>query len=401
MILFWGTRIKVGIIGKPNCGKSTLFKAITQKNVEIASYPFTTIQPNLGVAFISQKCPCTELEVKCNPRNSKCVNGTRLIPVNILDVAGLVPGAAEGKGLGNQFLDNVREASVLIHVLDMSGKTNEKGEPAKNHDPSIDKEFIENEIDQWFLSIFQKNWRTYSKMIHMQHLKIEDFLSEKLSGVGITKELVSEALRKLDLNHDPEQWNENDFKSFIVTLRKHSKPMIYACNKMDADGAEERFNKLKEKYPNEIFIPTSAESELALKNAAEHNLIKYVPGSSSFEVIGNLNEKQKNALELIKSKILNKYGSTGVQKVLNQAIFNLLNYIVVYPVEDETHYSDKKGNVLPDAILLKKGSTALDLAYKIHTEIGDKFIRAIDARTHRIIGKDHELKNRDIIKIVV
>jgi len=394
-------KMKVGIIGKPSAGKSTLFKAITQKDVEIANYPFTTIQPNLGVAFVTQECPCKELNVICSPQNSKCLNHIRLIPINVLDVAGLVPGASEGKGLGNQFLDTLREASVLIHVLDLSGKTDEKGEQTENHDPAIDKEFVEQEIDAWFLNIFQKNWSEYSKKIHMQHLKLDEFLAEKMSGLGITKELVQNALRNLKLDSDPLTWTKEDFPKFILHMRKESKPMIYACNKMDLDGANERFEDLKKKYPNDLFIPTSAECELALKNAADHGFISYIPGADTFEITHELNEKQKHALGIINDKILKKYGSTGIQEALNRAVFDLLDYIVVYPVEDETHYKSKKGNILPDAILLKNKSTALDLAFKIHTEIGEKFVKAIDVRTHRIIAKDHVLKNRDIIKIVV
>ena len=110
-------------------------------------------------------------------------------------------------------------------------------------------------------------------------------------------------------------------------------------------------------------------------------------------------EKQKQGLDYIKTNVLDKYGSTGVQKCVEEAV-KMLDLIVVYPVEDETHLTDKEGRILPDAHFMKRGSTAKDLAYKVHTDIGDHFIRAIDAKTHRIIGADHELKDGDVIRIV-
>ncbi|MEM4201360.1 MAG: GTPase, partial [Nitrososphaerales archaeon] len=111
----------VGIVGKPNTGKSTFFNAATLMNVPMANYPFTTIQPNYGVAYLRKDCVCKRLNVKDNPVNSVCVNGVRLIPVKLVDVAGLVPGASQGRGLGNKFLDDLRQADALIHVVDASG----------------------------------------------------------------------------------------------------------------------------------------------------------------------------------------------------------------------------------------------------------------------------------------
>jgi len=104
-------------------------------------------------------------------------------------------------------------------------------------------------------------------------------------------------------------------------------------------------------------------------------------------------------LEYIKTHVLDKFGSTGVQKCIEEAV-KMLDLIVVYPVEDETHLTDKEGRILPDAYLIPRGSIAKDLAYKVHTDLGDHFIRAVDARTHRIIGSDHKLKDGDVIKIV-
>ena len=118
----------IGVVGKANVGKSTFFKAATLAEVEIGNYPFVTIKANSGVGYVKVKCVDQEFGVQCDPRKGYCKNGIRFVPVELIDVAGLVPGAHEGKGMGNQFLDDIRQADVLIHVIDGSGGTNEKGE---------------------------------------------------------------------------------------------------------------------------------------------------------------------------------------------------------------------------------------------------------------------------------
>ena len=148
-------------------------------------------------------------------------------------------------------------------------------------------------------------------------------------------------------------------------------------------------------------IPTCSEAELALRQAQSYNIIHYIPGDSDFEILKeDIDVKQRNALDFVKKNILQRFGSTGVQQCLNTSVFDVLGLIVVYPVENENKLTDSKGNVLPDVYLLPKGSTALDLAYKIHTDIGDRFIGAIDCRTKKKIGKDHVLGDGDVVKIL-
>ena len=373
----------IGLVGCPNSGKSTFFKALTLIPVEIASYPFTTIKPNQGIGYVTAKCPCKELGVKCNPKNSKCINGIRFIPVKLMDVAGLVPDAHLGKGLGNQFLDDLMQASGLIHILDCSGRTNPEGKPEKT-DPKEIIKVLEREIDEWIKGIIKRNLEKVRKKAEIRKIPIEKALAEQLSGLGIKEEDIKEARKKADLESE----------EFASILRKISKPILIAANKIDLPEAQENYEKIK----NENVIPCSAEMELALKLAEKSGLIKYIPGSSNFEILRDLPENQKNALDKIKL-ILEKYGSTGVQKCLNKIVFEVLNQIVVYPVENENKFSDKKGNVLPDAYLLPKDSKARDLAYKIHTDFGDKFITAINCKTKMNIGNS-ELKDGDIIKIV-
>ena len=376
-----------GIVGCPNSGKSTFFKALTLVNVEIASYPFTTIKPNQGVAFASSECPCKKLGVICSPKNSRCESGVRYIPIRILDVAGLVPGAHEGKGLGNQFLNDLTQASGLIHVLDASGNTNAEGRPENGWDPEKTIGVLENEIDEWIRDISAKAFQKSRIISKTQKKPIERLLADQLSGLGITEEHIKKALKE----SDPEGL------AFASALRSISKPILTAANKIDLPEAQENFHSLKSKFHA---IPCSAEAELALKEAAKHSLINYVPGSRNFEVTGPLSDKQKSALDFIRRNVLEKFGSTGVQSCLNTLIFDVLGMIVVYPVADINKFSDQHGHVLPDAHLVPKGTTLKELAFRIHSDIGENFLGGL-SQDRKKIGAEYELKDGDVVEILV
>jgi len=390
--------LQIGLLGKANVGKSTFFSAATETPVPIGNFPFTTIQPNIGVAYVKADCACKHFGIK--HQNPLCVNGTRFIPVKLIDVAGLVPGAHEGKGLGNQFLDDARQAEVLIHVVDIAGTTDIQGHPVPigTHNPLEDVEFVEDEFDQWFIDILRREWDKLTREIEQKRAKLTDGIAKRFTGLGIKDYQVQDVLHKLELaSKNPKEWNDSDIQTFVKELRKNTKPIIIAANKADLCKDLDIIKKI----PDSIVIPCSAETELLLRKATKAGIVNYQSGDEQFSVVENkeILPQQQKALDLVNT-VFSKINSTGIQKILNIAVFDLLKLIVVFPVEDETKLTNKNGDVLPDAKLLPQDSTAKDLAGLIHADIAKGFLHAIDCKTKQRIGGDHKLKNGDVIKII-
>jgi len=389
--------LQIGLLGKANVGKSTFFSAATETPVPIGNFPFTTIEPNVGVAYVKSECACKHFGI--NHKNDLCVNGTRFIPVKLIDVAGLVPGAHEGKGLGNQFLDDARQAEVLIHVVDIAGTTDIQGQPVPigSHDPLEDIQFVNEEFDQWFLDILKREWEKLTREIDQKRAKLTDGIAKRFTGLGIKDYDVQDVLQKLGLiSKNPKDWTDVDLLTFVKELRRNTKPIIIAANKADLCKDIDILKKITEPV-----ILCSAETELLLRKASKAGIVNYEPGDDTFTIVEGkeILPPQQKALDVVKT-VFSKIHSTGVQKILNTAVFESLKFIVVYPVEDESKLTNKDGDVLPDAKLLPQESTAKELAGLIHADIAKGFLHAIDCKTKQRIGSDHKLKNGDVIKIV-
>src|SRR3989338_2675009 len=388
--------MQIGIVGKPNVGKSTFFKAATLMDVLIANYPFATIKPNHAMAYVKIKDLAAEYGKVSNPREGYVKSGWRFVPFELIDVAGLVEGASEGKGLGSEFLNDLSGADAFIQVVDMSGETDAEGKPIENYYPGNDIKFIERELDLWYLGIFRKIWSSFARTMEMQKKNFADAVAKQFSGLKVSDEDIKAVMLKLKINFEkPSLWNEADLLEFSRALRRYTKPMIIAANKMDRPNSEDNFSRVKKEFDYPV-IPCFAEGELSLRQADKAGLISYIPGEKSFEV-KQVNEKQKAALDDIK-KIMDKYGSTGIQEVMNKVVFDILKYIAVFPAS--LKMTDSKGNILPDCYLMPPGSTALDFAFKLHTDIGKSFVKAVSLRTKQAVGKDYVLKHLDGLEIM-
>lgn len=392
----------IGVVGKTNVGKTTFFSAATLVDAPRENRPFVTIEPNEGVGYVRVASVCIEFGVKCQPKYGWCNGKNRYVPVKLLDVAGLVRGAHEGRGLGNKFLDDLRKASVNILVVDASGSTDPEGNPVPplTHDPLEDVVIVKEEFSHWVASILERSKpKLRGKLIG--GAPPDEALHEILTGLEISREVIRGALETLKLPKSPLDWSPGDLLAFSRQVLKLGKPFVIAANKIDVQGAERNLEKLRESLEEPV-VPVSAEAELILRKASKAGLIKYEPGDSDFEVVdeAKLNQSQLRALEMIRERVLSKYGSTGVQESLEKSVFDVLGAKVVFPVENDTKLSDKDGNILPDAIIMPKESTVLDLAWKIHSEIARKALYGIDVRNKMRVSLDHVLRNRDVIKIV-
>jgi len=388
---------KIGLVGKPSVGKSTFFNAATMNDVPEGAYPFTTIDPSMGEAYVRVDCAAPEFEHACTPNHGYCDDGVRFVPTKLVDVAGLVPGAHDGRGLGNQFLSDLNETDVLVHVVDFTGETDLEGESTEDHDPREDIDFLENELDMWYLDILEKGIERYRSGYQGEDGDVETDLAEQLSAFKTSEEEIKQVILSLDLELDPDAWDADDREELAREIRIRTKPMVIAANKMDKPAAQANWEPVTTdpEYEHLTFVPVSAHAEKALKNGAEQDVLDYRPGDSDFEVTADLPEEKAAGLERVRG-FIDDFDGTGVQQTLETALFEELEAIAVFP---GARKPQDDGTFLQDCFVPPDGSTAEDFAYFLHTDIGDGFLHAHDVRSQRRIGADTELDHRDVVEI--
>jgi hypothetical protein len=386
--------LSLALAGKPNAGKSTFYTAATMADVDVANYPFTTIDANRGISYARARCPCLDREERCG----NCEDGKRYVAVELVDVAGLVPGAHEGRGLGNQFLDELTNADAILNVVDASGGTDEEGEPVEvgTYDPLDEVDFVREEMDQWLAGIIARNWESVERKSRSPDFDIDEALADLLTGFGASEYDVAAALRTLDYPADPIQWTDREREALAREIRVRTKPLVLVANKADI-APPENLRRIAE--TDVLSVPATADGELALRKGAEAGVVDYDPGDEEFTIVGDLTDGQRNGLEQIR-EVMAEYGGTGVQQAIDTAVYDLLDHVTVYPVQNESKWTDGQGEVLPDAFLVPRGSTPKDLAYAVHSDIGDGYLHAVDARSNRRISESYELEEGDVVKIV-
>ncbi|RDI70274.1 redox-regulated ATPase YchF [Halopelagius longus] len=390
---------KIGLVGKPSVGKSSFFNAATMNDVPEGAYPFTTIDPSVGEAYVRVECAAPEFDESCTPSVGFCDDGVRFVPVKLVDVAGLIPGAHEGKGLGNQFLTDLNEADVLVHVVDFSGETDIEGEPTEGHDPREDIDFLEDELDMWYLDILEKGLDRYRSGYNGEEKNVEEDLAEQMSAFKTNKDEIKQVILGLGLGLDPEEWDDDDKEAVAREIRKRTKPMVIAANKMDKPVAQENYEEITSDpdYDHLSFVPASAHAEKALKKAAESGVVDYRAGDGDFEIVGDISEEQEAGLEQIREFVA-EFDGTGVQAALETALFDEMGAIAIFPGSANGR-GDTQG-VFRDCFILPEDSTTEDFAYHLHSDIGDGLLHGIDCHTKRQVGADHVLSHRDVVEIV-
>ncbi|KAI8853428.1 P-loop containing nucleoside triphosphate hydrolase protein [Chytridium lagenaria] len=368
--------ILIAFVGKPSAGKSSFLNAVSDAAAKVGNFPFTTIKPNHGVAYVTVDCPCKRFgkESQCAPKHGKCDMGKRYVPIKMLDVAGLVPGASSGEGLGNQFLDDLRTADMLIHIVDVSGTTDAAGKVTQGYDPINDIDWLRSEIHSWIFGNLMKRWGG----IVRRHVALKSPIAEtfqgQLSGYGANLAVCQRTIDRSGIKEPLEKWEESTVSSFVDAFLDERFPTVIALNKIDLPDSDKNIEKICRKYDSSRIVLTSAASENFLRRLHKQGFIKYYEGTDQFDLAEHQEPDDPNPLkplppgilpklEKLQDLVLFRYGTTGIQATLKLCV-STLGLIPTYPVRNINNYGDGimgKAGVFRDCLLVRKGSKVRDV----------------------------------------
>ncbi|KAK7198423.1 Serine hydrolase/GTPase-like protein [Novymonas esmeraldas] len=296
--------LTIGLIGKPSAGKSTFFNAVTNPTDEsdaarVAAFPFTTIEPNIGAGLAPLYCPCATLGDGAGHAYRLAADACdatyghvralgdsrfRLHPVKVKDVAGLVQGAYQGKGKGNQFLNDLCDADVLVHVVDGAAATEADGTAcAPGHGSALeDISWVRAEVHSWIYDNLRAKWTSLVRqpaklrIMFSGYRSTPTFVDRVLRRVGIANELALAAKLRT--------WGPSELHLFVALYIRLRFPMVVALNKADLPSAGDVAAKLRDAYPHEVFVPMTARTEWLALQMHRRGHVVYTPGATSIEL---------------------------------------------------------------------------------------------------------------------
>lgn len=323
------------------------------------------------------------------------------MPIELLDVAGLVPGAHEGKGLGNRFLDDLRHADALIHVVDVSGTTDAEGKTTRGYDPSQDIVWLRSEIVQWVQGNLMQKWAS----IKRRHVAVKattlETLQGQLSGYGSTSSIVLRALDRLGLREPLQDWSEETIEKVVNAFVDEKFPTVIALNKIDHPDSDKNISKIAKANDLNSIVLCSAISEVFLRKLTKQGFIRYTEGAEFVDTredliadgdptgggLKEMDEKLKTRIDNLKDMVLYRFGSTGVVQVLSKAAL-LLGLVPVFPVRNVSTFSSGASSsnaVFRDCVLVKKNTTVAEVARKV---IGDAPLAYVEGAGGTRVAED-------------
>ncbi|XJO76292.1 hypothetical protein BDV3_006836 [Batrachochytrium dendrobatidis] len=377
---------------------------VSDATAKVGNFPFTTIKPNQGMAYVLIDCPCSRFDKQslCKPRYGKCVQGKRHVPIKILDVAGLVPGASQGNGLGNQFLDDLRTADALIHVVDVSGTTDESGKVTVGYNPINDIDWLKSEISNWIYFNLWKKWGNIVRRHMATRSSTAETLQLQFSGYGANLAMVNRFLDKFPDKRSLDMWNSDTVMMMVNAFIAERFPTLVALNKIDLPDSDKNIDLISRKYGQDNIVLVSALAETFLRKLHKQKFIKYHEGTDVFELAEDqvdpsveeklltLDDKARNRLERVQDLVLFRYGHTGVQECLQQMIA-LLKLVPVFPVRNINSFSSssgtRMGGVFRDCMFVQPGTTIRQLAGMVHPDL-DKYYQYAETVGSIRLGED-------------